>query len=97
MDCAVNWSKLPKCPSLKNLTDGKFGLLRETQEAAVQDLTKAHIESFDQAVTDGLNRAVQVCGTFFLLVIECKHTSQNVFKTCRQRLPTSVLISSHIS
>lgn len=83
MDCAVNWSKLPKCPSLKNLTDGKFGLLRETQEAAVQDLTKAHIESFDQAVTDGLNRAVQVCGTFFLLVIECKHTSQNVFKTCR--------------
>lgn len=64
MDPSVNWVNLPKCPSLKNLTDGKFGLLRETQVAAVQDLTKAHIESFDQAVTDGLNRAVQVSGTF---------------------------------
>lgn len=56
---------MPKCPSLKNLTDGKFGVLRENQDAAVQDLTKAHIESFDQAVTDGLNRVVQVSSTFY--------------------------------
>ena len=66
MDSSVNWGNLPKCPSLKNLTDGKFGLPRESQEAAVQGLTKAHIESFDQAVTDGLNRAVQVRSTFSL-------------------------------
>lgn len=58
---------MPKCPSLKNLTDGKFGVLREKQDAAVQDLTKAHIESFDQAVSDGLHRVVQVSGTFHLL------------------------------
>lgn len=55
---------MPKCPSLKNLTNGKFGVLRENQDAAVQDLTKAHIESFNQAVTDGLNRVVQVSSTF---------------------------------
>lgn len=60
MAASVNWTNLPNCPSLKNLTDGTFGLLRERQAAAVQDLTRAHIESFDQAVTDGLNRAVQV-------------------------------------
>ncbi|TNM99662.1 hypothetical protein fugu_012695 [Takifugu bimaculatus] len=59
MDFSGKWRNLPKCPSLKNLTDGKFGVLRENQDAAVQDLTKAHIESFDQAVTDGLNRVVQ--------------------------------------
>lgn len=60
MDFSAKWNNLPKCPSLKNLTDGKFGVLRENQDAAVQDLTKAHIESFDQAVTYGLNRVVQV-------------------------------------
>lgn len=38
--------------------------MRENQDAAVQDLTKAHIESFNQAVTDGLNRVVQVSSTF---------------------------------
>lgn len=64
MDFSVKWSNLPKCPSLKNLTDGKFGCLKEKQEAAVQDLTKAHIESFEQAVSDGLNRVVQVSNIF---------------------------------
>ena len=54
------WNNLPKGPSLKNLTDGGFGTLKDTQHASVQDLTKAHIESFDQAVTDGLSRVVQV-------------------------------------
>uniref|UniRef100_A0A1A8I9F1 DNA-directed RNA polymerase subunit beta n=1 Tax=Nothobranchius kuhntae TaxID=321403 RepID=A0A1A8I9F1_NOTKU len=59
MDFSAKWSNVPTGPSLKNLTDGEFGKLKETQHAAVQDLTKAHIESFDQAVTDGLNRLVQ--------------------------------------
>lgn len=64
MDFSGKWRNLPKSPSLKNLTDGKFGVLKENQDAAVQDLTKAHIESFNQAVTDGLNRVVQVSSTF---------------------------------
>ncbi|XP_028983272.1 DNA-directed RNA polymerase I subunit RPA2 [Betta splendens] len=59
MDSLGKWSSLPQGPSLKNLTEGGFGALKETQHAAVQDLTKAHIESFDQAVTDGLSRVVQ--------------------------------------
>uniref|UniRef100_A0AAQ5YM08 DNA-directed RNA polymerase subunit beta n=1 Tax=Amphiprion ocellaris TaxID=80972 RepID=A0AAQ5YM08_AMPOC len=59
MDCSVKWRNLPKCVSLKNLTDGGFGDLKEQQHAAVQDLTRAHIESFDQAVTVGLSRVVQ--------------------------------------
>lgn len=67
MDLSGKWGNLPKCPSLKNLTDRKFGVLRENQDAAVQDLTKAHIESFDQAVTDGLNRVVQVSSTFYFV------------------------------
>lgn len=60
MGSSAEWSRLPKGPSLKNLTDGGFGKLTDQQHAAIQDLTKAHIESFDQAVTDGLIRAVQV-------------------------------------
>ncbi|CAK6962407.1 DNA-directed RNA polymerase I subunit RPA2 [Scomber scombrus] len=59
MDFSTKWTNLPKGPSLKNLTEGRFGVLKEDQHAAVQDLTKAHIESFDQAVTDGLSRVVQ--------------------------------------
>ncbi|TKS85282.1 DNA-directed RNA polymerase I subunit RPA2 [Collichthys lucidus] len=59
MDFSEKWSNVPKAPSLKNLTEGSFGALKETQHAAVQDLTKAHIESFDHAVTEGLSRVVQ--------------------------------------
>uniref|UniRef100_A0A7N8YA85 DNA-directed RNA polymerase subunit beta n=1 Tax=Mastacembelus armatus TaxID=205130 RepID=A0A7N8YA85_9TELE len=59
MDYSTKWSNLPQGPSLRNLTDRGFGVLKEAQHAAVQDLTKAHIESFDQAVTDGLSRVVQ--------------------------------------
>ncbi|KAF7669894.1 hypothetical protein LDENG_00115350 [Lucifuga dentata] len=59
MDFSNKWTNLPKEPSLKNLTDGGFGVLKEVQHAAVQDLTKAHIESFDQAVSEGLSRVVQ--------------------------------------
>ncbi|CAF89805.1 unnamed protein product, partial [Tetraodon nigroviridis] len=61
---AVNWCNLPKCPSLRNLTDGRFGRLRAGQQAAVQDLTRAHVESFDQAVAGGLSLAVQVSSAF---------------------------------
>lgn len=64
MDFSSKWSNLAKGPSLKNLTDGGFGALKASQHAAVQDLTRAHIESFDQAVTDGLSRVVQVSSTF---------------------------------
>ncbi|XP_037533679.1 DNA-directed RNA polymerase I subunit RPA2 [Nematolebias whitei] len=59
MDFSEKWSRLPAGPSLKNLTDGGFGKLQDKQHPAVQDLTKAHLESFDQAVTDGLSRVVQ--------------------------------------
>uniref|UniRef100_A0A671TSD6 DNA-directed RNA polymerase subunit beta n=1 Tax=Sparus aurata TaxID=8175 RepID=A0A671TSD6_SPAAU len=59
MDFSEKWSNLAEGPSLKNLTEERFGVLKETQHGAVQDLTKAHIESFDQAVTDGLSRVVQ--------------------------------------
>lgn len=60
MDFSSKWSDVPKGPCLKNLTDGEFGKLKDSQQAAVQDLTKAHIESFDQAVTDGLSYVVEV-------------------------------------
>lgn len=63
MDFSEKWSNLAECPSLKNLTEERFGVLKESQHGAVQDLTKAHIESFDQAVTDGLSRVVQVSPT----------------------------------
>uniref|UniRef100_A0A3Q2Q067 DNA-directed RNA polymerase subunit beta n=1 Tax=Fundulus heteroclitus TaxID=8078 RepID=A0A3Q2Q067_FUNHE len=59
MDFSTKWVNLPPGPSLKNLTDGGFGALGDRQHAAVQDLTKAHIESFNQAVTEGLARVVQ--------------------------------------
>lgn len=60
MDYSTKWSNLPTAPSLKNLTEPGFGVPNEQQHAAVQDLVKAHIESFDHAVTDGLYRAVRV-------------------------------------
>ncbi|XP_040034006.2 DNA-directed RNA polymerase I subunit RPA2 [Gasterosteus aculeatus] len=59
MDSSLKWENLPTAPSLKNLTEAGFGVLKESQHAAVQDLTKAHIDSFDHAVTEGLSRAVQ--------------------------------------
>ncbi len=73
MDFSVKWSNLPKGPSLKNLTERGFGVLNETQHAAVQDLTKAHIESFDQAVTDGLSRVVQVGSPAFEQTLNMQH------------------------
>ncbi|XP_036402565.1 DNA-directed RNA polymerase I subunit RPA2 [Megalops cyprinoides] len=59
MDSTSKWSNLLCNPSLKSLTEAGFGIPKEKQHAAVQELVKAHIESFDQAVSDGLCRAVQ--------------------------------------
>lgn len=59
MESSSKWSDLPRGPSLRNLTERGFGALKDTQIPSVQDLTKAHIESFDQAVTEGLSKVVQ--------------------------------------
>ncbi|XP_077463108.1 DNA-directed RNA polymerase I subunit RPA2 isoform X1 [Stigmatopora argus] len=59
MEDSDEWNDVPKNPSLKNLTDGDFGVLKDKQCEAVQDLVRAHIESFDQALDEGLNRVVQ--------------------------------------
>uniref|UniRef100_A0A8B9HLK8 DNA-directed RNA polymerase n=1 Tax=Astyanax mexicanus TaxID=7994 RepID=A0A8B9HLK8_ASTMX len=59
MDYSTKWSSLPAAPSLKPLTQPGYGLPKEQQQAAVQDLVKAHIDSFDQALSDGLAQVVQ--------------------------------------
>jgi len=56
------WCNLKSEPSLKNLTEAGFGVPKDKQHVPVQELVKAHIESFDQAVTDGLCRVVEVRG-----------------------------------
>ncbi|XDV50722.1 hypothetical protein PO909_019738 [Leuciscus waleckii] len=53
------WCNLKSEPSLKNLTEAGFGVPKDKQHVPVQELVKAHIESFDQAVTDGLCRVVE--------------------------------------
>nr|AAH55590.1 Zgc:66298 protein [Danio rerio] len=53
------WCNLKTEPSLKHLTEAGFGVPKEKQSVPVQELVKAHIESFDQAVTDGLCRVVE--------------------------------------
>ncbi|TRY55888.1 hypothetical protein DNTS_029133 [Danionella cerebrum] len=53
------WTKLKTEPSLKNLTEPGFGTPKEKQHAPIQGLVKAHIESYDQAMTDGLCRVVE--------------------------------------
>ncbi|XP_029376986.1 DNA-directed RNA polymerase I subunit RPA2 isoform X3 [Echeneis naucrates] len=84
MDHSTKWSNLPKAPSLKNLTHGRFGDLKPDQHAAVQDLTKAHIESFDQAVTDGLSRVVQAIPPLEFMVKNDKITLSFVEATIQQ-------------
>ena len=66
MDFSTKWDDLSKGPSLKHLSEPGFGVPKENQHAAIQDITKAHTESFDQAVTDGLSRVVQVSPGFLL-------------------------------
>ncbi|GCB75911.1 hypothetical protein scyTo_0015394 [Scyliorhinus torazame] len=48
-------------PSLKNLTDPALRTQRvgPKQHQALQELVRAHVDSFDQAVSEGLARAVQ--------------------------------------
>ncbi|XP_063299750.1 DNA-directed RNA polymerase I subunit RPA2 [Pelobates fuscus] len=59
MDSAKKWLNLPRQPSLKNLTEPGYGLPAEKQHPALQELTTAHIDSFNQAMTEGLSLAVQ--------------------------------------
>lgn len=65
MDPAGRWQNLPKGPSLKHLTDPSYGIPREQQKPALQELTRAHVESFNYAVREGLSHAVQVSAASF--------------------------------
>ncbi|KAM7172028.1 DNA-directed RNA polymerase I subunit RPA2 [Macrochelys suwanniensis] len=56
---AEQWRSLPERPSLAPLTAPGYGRPRERQRPALQELTRAHIESFNLAVGEGLHRAVQ--------------------------------------
>lgn len=60
MDPGGRWRDLPSGPSLKHLTDPSYGIPREQQKPALQELTRAHVESFNYAVREGLSHAVQV-------------------------------------
>lgn len=60
MDWTQKWDKLPREPSLKKLTDPDYGKPGKKQHPPLQDITRAHIESFNQAMTEGLFQAVQV-------------------------------------
>ncbi|PNJ20047.1 POLR1B isoform 6 [Pongo abelii] len=62
MDPGSRWRNLPSGPSLKHLTDPSYGIPREQQKAALQELTRAHVESFNYAVHEGLGLAVQRWG-----------------------------------
>uniref|UniRef100_A0A667HSX9 DNA-directed RNA polymerase n=1 Tax=Lynx canadensis TaxID=61383 RepID=A0A667HSX9_LYNCA len=64
MDPAGRWQSLPKGPSLKHLTDPSYGIPREHQKPALQELTRAHVESFNYAVREGLSHAVQAIPPF---------------------------------
>ncbi|XP_077342246.1 DNA-directed RNA polymerase I subunit RPA2 [Lithobates pipiens] len=59
MDWTQKWDKLPREPSLKKLTDPGYGKPGKKQHPPLQDITRAHIESFNQAMTEGLFQAVQ--------------------------------------
>ncbi|KAM4771716.1 DNA-directed RNA polymerase I subunit RPA2 isoform 2-T2 [Rhinophrynus dorsalis] len=59
MDPSFKWQKLPRQPSLKKLTDPGYGTPAHRQHRPLQELTRAHTESFNQAMTEGLNLAVQ--------------------------------------
>nr|XP_010983243.2 DNA-directed RNA polymerase I subunit RPA2 [Camelus dromedarius] len=64
MDPGSRWRNLPSGPSLKHLTDPSYGIPREQQKPALQDLTRAHVESFNYAVREGLSHAVQAIPPF---------------------------------
>lgn len=60
MDSGGRWRGLPPEPSLKHLTDPCYGVPQAQQKPALQELTQAHVESFNYAVREGLGHAVQV-------------------------------------
>lgn len=62
MEVDGRWRSLPSGPSLKHLTDPSYAIPPEQQKAALQDLTRAHVDSFNYAVLEGLSHAVQVSG-----------------------------------
>ncbi|XP_007446075.1 PREDICTED: DNA-directed RNA polymerase I subunit RPA2 isoform X4 [Lipotes vexillifer] len=64
MDPGGRWRHLPSGPSLKHLTDPSYGIPRERQKPALQELTRAHVESFNYAVREGLSYAVQAIPPF---------------------------------
>ncbi|KAM5227382.1 DNA-directed RNA polymerase I subunit RPA2 isoform 2-T2 [Ctenodactylus gundi] len=64
MDPSGRWRSLPSGPSLKHLTDPCYGVPREQQKAALQELTRAHVDSFNYAVCEGLSHAVQAIPSF---------------------------------
>uniref|UniRef100_A0A2K5MSV4 DNA-directed RNA polymerase n=1 Tax=Cercocebus atys TaxID=9531 RepID=A0A2K5MSV4_CERAT len=64
MDPGSRWRNLPSGPTLKHLTDPSYGIPREQQKAALQELTRAHVESFNYAVHEGLGLAVQAIPPF---------------------------------
>uniref|UniRef100_A0A8D2B421 DNA-directed RNA polymerase n=1 Tax=Sciurus vulgaris TaxID=55149 RepID=A0A8D2B421_SCIVU len=64
MDPGGRWRGLPSGPSLKHLTDPSYGVPPEQQKAALQELTRAHVESFNYAVREGLSHAVQDIPSF---------------------------------
>ncbi|KAG8550317.1 hypothetical protein GDO81_026649 [Engystomops pustulosus] len=59
MEATQKWHKLPRQPSLKKLTHPNYGRPGREQLPALQDLTRAHIESFNEAMTEGLYQAIQ--------------------------------------
>ncbi|XP_038309029.1 DNA-directed RNA polymerase I subunit RPA2 isoform X2 [Canis lupus familiaris] len=64
MDAPGRWQNLPSGPSLKHLTDPSYGIPQEQQKPALQELTRAHVESFNYAVREGLSHAVQAIPPF---------------------------------
>uniref|UniRef100_A0A5F5PYE1 DNA-directed RNA polymerase n=1 Tax=Equus caballus TaxID=9796 RepID=A0A5F5PYE1_HORSE len=64
MDPDGRWRNLPSGPTLKHLTDPLYGIPQEQQKPALQELTRAHVESFNYAVREGLSHAVQAIPPF---------------------------------
>uniref|UniRef100_A0A8C2S2A5 DNA-directed RNA polymerase n=1 Tax=Capra hircus TaxID=9925 RepID=A0A8C2S2A5_CAPHI len=64
MDPGGRWRNLPSGPSLKHLTNSSYGIPPEQQKPALQELTRAHVESFNYAVREGLSHAVQAVPPF---------------------------------
>ncbi|XP_056423537.1 DNA-directed RNA polymerase I subunit RPA2 [Hyla sarda] len=59
MHATQKWQNLPSQPSLKKLTDPNYGRPGDKQHPPLQDITRAHVESFNEAMTEGLYLAVQ--------------------------------------